>query len=93
MTGGTWKGYTAQIIIAMQKFMEDMSSDNATIQFLKNRYDNNFSPIGIEFINGTCRFGKETTDTSAVFESIEANSKRIADSVFDEERKHGGSKR
>ena len=84
MSGGAWKGYTAQIIIAMQKFMEDMSTDNTTIQFLKNRYSNNFTPIGIEFNNGTCRFGKETTNTDAIFNSSSDTSKRIADIVYDE---------
>lgn len=93
MTGGAWKGYTAQIVIAMQKYMEDMSTDNSTIQVLKNRYNNNFTPIGVEFNNGTCRFGKETTNTDAIFENIEVNSKRIADAIFDENKKSGYSKR
>ncbi|MBP5724950.1 MAG: hypothetical protein J6X18_15430, partial [Bacteroidales bacterium] len=92
MTGGAWKGYTAQIIVAVQKYMEDMSSKNTTIQVLKNRYNNNFTPIGVEFDNGTCRFGKETTDTSAIFETVEVNSKRIADIVFDEAKKNGVSR-
>jgi hypothetical protein len=77
----------------MQKYMEDMSTDNTTIQVLKNRYNNNFTPIGVEFNNGTCRFGKETTNTDAIFENIEVNSKRIADAVFDENKKSGFSKR
>lgn len=92
MTGGAWKGYTAQIIVAVQKFMEDMSTDNTTVQVLKNRYNNNFSPIGVEFNNGTCRFGRETTNTDAIFENVEVNSKRIADIVYDENRKHGVSR-
>lgn len=84
MSGGAWKGYTAQIIIAMQKFMEDMSTDNTTIQFLKNRYSNNFTPIGIEFNNGTCRFGNETNNTDAIFENAGDTSKRIADIIYEE---------
>ena len=92
MTGGAWKGYTAQIVIAMQKFTEDMSTDNSTIQFLKNRYNNNFTPIGIEFNNGTCRFGKETNSTEAIFGSIDVTRERIADIVYDENKKHGGSR-
>lgn len=92
MTGGAWKGYTAQLIVAVQKFMEDMSTNNVTIQILKNRHNNDFSPIGVEFNNGTCRFGKETTDTSPIYDSAETTSNRIADIVFDESEKHGMSR-
>lgn len=83
MTGGAWKGFTVQIVVAMQKFVDDMSGPNSTINILKNRYNNNFTPIGIEFFNGTCRFGRELTDTDAIYGEVEANSARIADIVFD----------
>ena len=93
MTGGAWKGYTAQLIIAMQKFIEDMSTDNTTIQILKYRHNNNFTPIGVEFNNGTCRFGAEFNDASPVYQNVEVNSKRIADIVFDESKKGSVSTR
>jgi hypothetical protein len=82
MSGGAWKGFTAQIVISMQKNMEDLSTNIATVQMLKNRYNNDFTPISIEFDNGTCRFGNVINDDSAIYDE----GKSVADEVYDENR-------
>lgn len=83
MSGGSWKGFTSQIVVAMQKDVEDLSTNISTIQLLKNRYNNDFTPISIEFDNGTCRFGKVINSDEAIYgENDEAS--KTADKVFDE---------
>ena len=84
MSGGAWKGFTAQIVISMQKNMEDLSTNVATVQMLKNRYNNDFTPIAIEFDNGTCRFGEQINDDSAIYGD---DSAEVADQVYDENRR------
>lgn len=86
MSGGSWKGFTSQIVVAMQKNVEDLSTKVATVQLLKNRYNNDFTPIAIEFDNGTCRFGQVINDDEPIYgDSDEAN--KTADKVYDENYK------
>lgn len=85
MSGGAWKGFTSQIVISMQKNMEDLSTNVSTVQILKNRYNNDFTPISIEFNNGTCRFGNIVNDDTAIFE--DGVKKEVADEVFDRNKK------
>lgn len=80
ISGGSWKGFTSQIVVAMQKNIEDLSTNVATVQFLKNRYNNDFTPIAIEFDNGTCRFGDVINDDTAIFDD---DRNKVADEVFD----------
>ncbi len=84
ISGGAWKGFTAQIVVSMQKNLEDLSTNITTVNFLKNRYNNDFTPISIEFDNGTCRFGKLANDDSAIYGN---DSEQVADTVFDDNRK------
>ena len=85
MSGGAWKGYTAQIVVSMQKYMDELSSNSSTVQMLKNRYNNDFTPIQIEFDNGTCRFGRELNDDSAIFEGSTAQ--QVAQQVYQENKR------
>lgn len=85
MSGGAWKGFTAQIVMSMQKNMEDLSTPVATVQMLKNRYNNDFTPISIEFDNGTCRFGRQVNDDSAIYGEDESS--EVADQVYDENKR------
>lgn len=86
MSGGSWKGFTSQIVVAMQKDVEDLSTNVSTIQLLKNRYNNDFTPIAIEFDNGTCRFGKVINSDEAIYGDDDEASK-TADKVYDENYK------
>lgn len=84
MSGGAWKGFTSQIVISMQKNMDDLSTNISTVQILKNRYNNDFTPISIEFDNGTCRFGDVINDDSAIYDD---EGKEVADQVYDNNKK------
>lgn len=84
MSGGAWKGFTAQIVISMQKDADDMSTKNTVVQMLKNRYNNDFSPIVIEFDNGTCRFGDVLNDISPI---TDGDGNEVADEVYDRNKK------
>ena len=85
MSGGAWKGYTAQLIVSIQKYMDELSSKSSTIQILKNRHNNDFTPIQIEFDNGTCRFGKELNDDSAIF-GDGSQPQQVANRVYQEDK-------
>ena len=84
MSGGSWKGFTSQIVVAIQKNIEDLSTKLTTVKILKNRYNNNFIPISIEFDNGTCRFGDVINDDSAIYDD---EGKEVADQVYDNNKK------
>lgn len=84
MSGGAWKGFTAQIVVSMQRDMEDLSTKASTVQFLKNRYNNDFTPIYIEFDNGTCRFGSVLNDDKPIYGDGED---KVADEVYDEHKR------
>lgn len=84
MSGGAWKGFTAQIVMSIQKDADDMSTKNCVVQMLKNRYNNDFSAIFIEFDNGTCRFGLVLNDIAPI---TDGDGKEVADRVYDKNEK------
>lgn len=83
MSGGSWKGFTSQIVVAMQKNLDDLSTKVTTVQILKNRYNNDFTPIAIEFDNGTCRFGNIINDDEPIY-GQNGESDKIADKIHDD---------
>lgn len=69
MSGGTWKTYGAQIVVAFQK--KDGDDDNVfTLSILKNRYFGKYKSLKVEFNNGTCRFVNEE---QAILQMNESN--------------------